>query len=325
MPPKDIGQQIKSISSPNELYVFAYKREETDPQSAIAAYESILERFPSSDVAIKATERIDRLKGTQSRETAKASRWRGRIVRFSELFTYKVSTGSGLLDTLAGGGLSESFEVTFEAVIEEELGNDLKVIIKSAEVSGGKSSIMGIDAARAYSREVINSSLGRTRVMSKSVFKTPLPIEDSDNIINASRSQSTPAGPEVTVQPHLGLRNLDREEVQIVQLLLAELGYSPGPADGIVGTTANSKTRAAIRDFQCTHDLPLTGNATSKLLEVLILVRDMKEMSPNKLYAGAVKYETQQETSIAQILYDYLLMTYPISDEAVRSIARRGY
>ena len=166
--PDSIRQQIQSISSPNELYVFAYRRESSDPEVAIAAYESILERFSSSDVAVKAIERLDRLKSTQPREVAEGSEWRGRLVHFSEWFTYKVSTGSGLLDALGGGGLSEKFQITFEAIVEDEIGSDLKVIIKSAKVSDGKASIMGVNEARAYSQEVINSSLGRTRVLSKS-------------------------------------------------------------------------------------------------------------------------------------------------------------
>lgn len=188
--PKDVRQRIQSISSPNELYIFAYKLEESDPRNAIAAYESILERFPSSDVAVKATERIEHLKGIQTRETAKASAWRGRVVRFSEWFTYKVSTGSGLIDVLTAGGLSESFEVTFEAIVEDELENDLKVIIKSAEVSSGNSSIMGIDAARAYSREVINSSIGRIRLLSKSDVK-PRPSLEGTDTVNKSSQQMT--------------------------------------------------------------------------------------------------------------------------------------
>lgn len=166
--PDNVRQQIQSIASPNELYVFAYRRESSAPDVAIAAYESILERFSSSDVAVKAIERLDRLRSSQPREVPKVSEWRGKLVHFSEWFTYKVSTGSGLLDALGGGGLSERFQITFEAIVEDEIGSDLKVIIKTAKVSDGKASIMGINEARAYSQEVIRSSLGQTRVLSKS-------------------------------------------------------------------------------------------------------------------------------------------------------------
>lgn len=52
---------IKSTQSANELYVMGYKHEKTNTQIAVAAYQEILERFPESDVAIKAIDRLDKM------------------------------------------------------------------------------------------------------------------------------------------------------------------------------------------------------------------------------------------------------------------------
>jgi peptidoglycan hydrolase-like protein with peptidoglycan-binding domain len=40
-----------------------------------------------------------------------------------------------------------------------------------------------------------------------------------------------------------------------MQGILHEHGYDPGPIDGLMG----NKTRAALRQFQLDHQLPVTG------------------------------------------------------------------
>lgn len=51
--------------------------------------------------------------------------------------------------------------------------------------------------------------------------------------------------------------------VVAIQEELKELGYHPGPLDGIEG----SRTRAAIRSYQRNAGLPVTGRASKELLE----------------------------------------------------------
>ncbi len=53
--------------------------------------------------------------------------------------------------------------------------------------------------------------------------------------------------------------------VMAIQKRLADLGYDPGPADGIIG----SKTRAAIQAFQTVAGLAETGKASRDLLNRL--------------------------------------------------------
>ncbi|MEE9544129.1 MAG: peptidoglycan-binding protein, partial [Rhodospirillales bacterium] len=56
-----------------------------------------------------------------------------------------------------------------------------------------------------------------------------------------------------------------RSMVMAIQKRLADLGYGPGPADGIIG----SKTRAAIQVFQAVAGLAKTGKASRDLLDRL--------------------------------------------------------
>lgn len=50
-----------------------------------------------------------------------------------------------------------------------------------------------------------------------------------------------------------------------IQQRLAELGYKPGPADGIIGP----RTRAAIRAFERDSGQPQTGEITPELIKAL--------------------------------------------------------
>ena len=47
----------------------------------------------------------------------------------------------------------------------------------------------------------------------------------------------------------------NRAYIKLAQEILADLGYQPGPADGLVG----ARTRAAVRAFQATEGLPIDG------------------------------------------------------------------
>jgi hypothetical protein len=53
--------------------------------------------------------------------------------------------------------------------------------------------------------------------------------------------------------------------VQLVQALLTQLGYEPGPVDGVMG----KKTEAAIKAFQKNVNLPEDGKPSMELIEIL--------------------------------------------------------
>ena len=56
-----------------------------------------------------------------------------------------------------------------------------------------------------------------------------------------------------------------RQKIARIQRQLQSLGYSPGPADGIMGP----KTRAAIKAFQEKQGLEVTGNISEDLNAIL--------------------------------------------------------
>ena len=59
----------------------------------------------------------------------------------------------------------------------------------------------------------------------------------------------------------------ERREIAAIQRALVQLGYQPGPADGVLG----QKTRAAIRAFQASAGLPVDGRPSDRLKRALAL------------------------------------------------------
>jgi peptidoglycan hydrolase-like protein with peptidoglycan-binding domain len=58
---------------------------------------------------------------------------------------------------------------------------------------------------------------------------------------------------------------MPKEDVMAIQQALHDLGYAPGPVDGVAG----AKTRSAIRRYQAVAGLPEDGETTPALLESL--------------------------------------------------------
>lgn len=59
---------------------------------------------------------------------------------------------------------------------------------------------------------------------------------------------------------------LDEKRIRFVQTRLAKLGFSPGPVDGVFG----QKTRDAIKKFESTRKIPVTGEISRALIEALL-------------------------------------------------------
>lgn len=68
------------------------------------------------------------------------------------------------------------------------------------------------------------------------------------------------AGPDYKEQAYAGTP-ADRETIRDIQTGLKNLGFDPGPVDGIPGT----QTRDAIREFQKANGLPVDGWPTKEL------------------------------------------------------------
>lgn len=88
----------------------------------------------------------------------------------------------------------------------------------------------------------------------------PFPADMSNPDVVAALQPLPDKGRITTVQS-VRTKNL----VQEVQTLLTQLGYNPGPADGVAG----KNTRQAVREFQKKRGLKVTGEINSQLLEQL--------------------------------------------------------
>jgi len=69
-------------------------------------------------------------------------------------------------------------------------------------------------------------------------------------------------GAETVTAPASGEVALDPALITKVQAKLSELGYQPGPVDGLIGP----KTRAALRRYQMVEGLPVDGRITQPVL-----------------------------------------------------------
>ena len=58
---------------------------------------------------------------------------------------------------------------------------------------------------------------------------------------------------------------LTAAELTEIELLLSELGFPPGPVDGVI----DEESRSAIRDFQVTAGLDVNGTPSPALLDEL--------------------------------------------------------
>jgi len=59
---------------------------------------------------------------------------------------------------------------------------------------------------------------------------------------------------------------LGDKKIRFVQTRLTQLGYAPGPVDGVMG----EKTRDAIKKFEGARQFPVTGEISAALLDALI-------------------------------------------------------
>jgi localization factor PodJL len=111
---------------------------------------------------------------------------------------------------------------------------------------------LGGDAEAATRRAALGTRLDedvRARIDEAALNWEPRPL---DPVANGQLSVSRPLG----ASPY---------EVARAQDLLIALGYTPGPADGVMG----SQTAASIRDFERSAGMAITGRVTPELISRL--------------------------------------------------------
>lgn len=91
--------------------------------------------------------------------------------------------------------------------------------------------------------------------------------------------------------------------VSAIQRWLAENGYEPGPADGVLG----DNTRAAIMAYQHDNNLTVTGAASDSILKAMILGMSLGEsgsaQSPNTP-PETTELVTSIQKTLAKLGYD---------------------
>lgn len=69
------------------------------------------------------------------------------------------------------------------------------------------------------------------------------------------------------MRTRIGAPSMSRADIRRAQELLAELGFDPGPADGLIGP----RTRSAVENFEQAKGLPASGEVTPALIDRLAL------------------------------------------------------
>ena len=110
--------------------------------------------------------------------------------------------------------------------------------------------------------------------------------------------EPAPPAPEA-VEASLGLERAERRQIQMV---LAALGFDPGPADGLFG----QRTRAAIRDWQTSQGAAATGHLDAEATKALMAAADAAaEMAAKKSFSRDAAMETLSKAwRAAERLYD---------------------
>lgn len=83
---------------------------------------------------------------------------------------------------------------------------------------------------------------------------------------NPNIGEITPDNPETYLRHYYNQRDDDHDYITIVQISLKELGYDPGPIDGIYG----NRTRTAISIFQHSVGIPSNGELTQLTIDKLV-------------------------------------------------------
>lgn len=136
-----------------------------------------------------------------------------------------------------------------------------------------------------------------------------------------SGCESLPFGFAWPTDPTASTEPATKAEITEIQTILAEKGYVPGPADGMIGP----RTTGAIKQYQTDSDMPVDGRATQGLLAHLKrsdITRVAAARAGSKSLSSAIV--TSRLDAIAA-LPDYEPGdTYVYSDEIARSVVRVG-
>lgn len=89
--------------------------------------------------------------------------------------------------------------------------------------------------------------------------------EDNETVSETPSIASLPPSTTLSTRPSTGIPAISADLIFQTQQVLTELGYQPGPVDGVSG----SQTTQAVMAFQRNRGLPVDGQITAQLLEAM--------------------------------------------------------
>jgi peptidoglycan hydrolase-like protein with peptidoglycan-binding domain len=123
-------------------------------------------------------------------------------------------------------------------------------------------------ASKSKTSVVNPKILNRKSTPAKAVVASPRskPQSDSVEVNEDAIGQLLRAADGDTKKPLQTSNNTpEAKKIRFVQTRLAQLGFAPGPADGVLG----QKTRDAIKKFEYSRKIPVTGKISRSLVKAL--------------------------------------------------------
>jgi hypothetical protein len=131
--------------------------------NTIPGYEDFINRYPNSQYVNQAQNSIEKLK------------WIGKKVFFKDRITIQGSSGNWLVNMMASDLMQSKYVVTYEALVEDVIGDSLKVIIKGGRVdmltTNGRTSVAQHENF-AQARSLASQMIGKTYVIEKAQVLT---------------------------------------------------------------------------------------------------------------------------------------------------------
>lgn len=128
----------------------------------ISGYEDFMNRYPNSQYVIQAQNSIEKLK------------WIGKKISFKNRITIQGSSDNWLVNMVASDMMKSKYIVTYEALVEDVIGDSLKVIINGGRVdmltTNGRTSVAQHENF-AQAKSMASQMIGKTHVIEKSKIK----------------------------------------------------------------------------------------------------------------------------------------------------------
>jgi hypothetical protein len=130
--------------------------------NTISGYEDFMNRYPNSQYVIQAQNSIEKLK------------WIGKRIFFKNRITIQGSSDNWLVNMMASDMMKSKYIVTYEALVEDVIGDSLKVIINGGRVdmltTNGRTSVAQHENF-AQAKSMASQMIGKTHVIEKSEVK----------------------------------------------------------------------------------------------------------------------------------------------------------